>query len=177
MPRRRLLWALWSATMSGLLPLLVLVLVLDALNLGPSRSLAVDIVCIPVSWALFALLMALYAHRALVRRARGTGIPVTVDALAATQERTFPAGAAERLRAGLAGCGRASGMTGEDPLTFRWRPFRGALAVTGSLAVDEASGGARVRLCADERLTYRLGLRGASAFVALCQLARLGQAR
>jgi hypothetical protein len=163
--------------MSGLLPLLLLVCVLDALNLGPSRSLAVDIVCIPVLWAVLALLMALYVHRALVRRARGTGIPVTVDALAATQERTFPAAVAERLRAGLAGSGRALDVTGEETLTFRWRPFRGPYAVTGSLAVDEASGGARVRLHADERLTYGLGLRRASAFVALCQLARLGEAR
>lgn len=176
MPDRNLLWKLWPATMSGFLPLLAVVCLRDALDDGLSRSLVADLVLAPVVWALFSLLAALYVYAALARRARGTGIPVTADALAATQERVFPARAARRLRAGLVGSARAFDVTdGEDALEFRWRPFRGRHAVTGALTVDEASGGVRVRLYADEGLTNMPGQRRAGAFVALCEIARLGE--
>ncbi|MGW2460270.1 hypothetical protein ACWC2M_14795 [Streptomyces sp. NPDC001761] len=173
---RRLLGRLWLLTMSGYVPLLITVGLSDFLGEGLSRSFAEDLVLIPLVWAALGLLSALYVHAALVRRARGTGIPVTVDALRPVQERAFPAGEAERLRAAIAASGRAYDVTGETGAwDFRWRPFRGRHAVTGSLTVDRSSGAARLLLRADQGLTGMPGQRTASAFVALCQVTRAGE--
>ncbi|MET8772233.1 hypothetical protein [Streptomyces sp. NPDC004658] len=173
---RRLLWRLWLATMSGFLPLLATLSLSDVVDEDLSRSLAEDLAVTLLVWAALSLLAALYVCAALVRRARGTGIPVTVDALRATQERAFPAGQAERLRAGITGSERAYDVTDEaGAWEFQWRPFRGRHAVTGSLTVDGPAGEARLLLRADQGLMGMPGQRVASAFVALCQLARLGQ--
>lgn len=173
---RRLLWRLWLVTMSGFVPLLVPVGLSDFLGEGLSRSFAEDLLLTPLVWAALSLLAALYVYAALVRRARGTGIPVTVDALRATQERVFPAAEAERLRAGIAASGRAYDVTGETGAwDFQWRPFRNRHAVTGSLTVDRSSGEARVLLRADQGLMGMPGQRVASAFVALCQVTRVGE--
>ncbi|MER6685128.1 hypothetical protein [Streptomyces olivaceoviridis] len=173
---RRLLWRLWLVTMSGFAPLLATVGLSDVVDADLSRSLAEDLVVTLLVWAVFSLLAALYVCAALVRRARGTGVPVTVDALRATQERAFPAGQAERLRAGIAASERAYDVTGgAGAWDFQWRPFRGRHAVTGSLTVDRSSGEARVLLRADQGLTDMPGQRRASAFVALCQVTRLGE--
>ncbi|MEW2509013.1 hypothetical protein [Streptomyces sp. NPDC046870] len=173
---RRLLWRLWLATVSGFAPLPATVCLGDVVDGDASRSLAEDLVGTLLVWAVFSLLAALHVYAALVRRARGTGIPVTVDALRATQERAFPAGEAERLRAGIAASERAYDVTGGvGAWDFRWRPFRGRHAVTGSLTVDRSSGEARILLRADQGPTGMPGQRAASAFVALCQVARLGE--
>ncbi|WP_030345164.1 hypothetical protein [Streptomyces sp. NRRL S-1022] len=169
-----LLWRLWPATMPGLLPVLVVVGLSGLLDGGPSWSLAEDVLFTSLGWSSLALLYALCVYATLALRARGTGLPVTVDALAATQERAFPAAEAERLRAALAGSGRAYDVTGAgESWDFRWRPFRGRRTVAGSLTVDRTSGEARVLLRADERPRGLPGLRGAGAFVALCQVTRL----
>ncbi|MGW5495236.1 hypothetical protein [Streptomyces olivaceoviridis] len=173
---RRLLWRLWLVTMSGFTPLPATVGLSDVVDADLSRSLAEDLVVTLLVWAVFSLLAALYVYAALVRRARGTDVPVTVDALRATQERAFPAGQAERLRAGIAASERAYDVTGEaGAWDFQWRPFRGRHAVTGSLTVDRPSGEARVLLRADQGLMGMPGQRRASAFVALCQVTRLGE--
>lgn len=172
----RLVWRLWTATMSGFVPLLITLGLSDFLGEGLSRSSVEDLGLTLLVWAALSLLAAFYVYAALVRRARGTGIPVTVDALRAAQERAFPAGEAERLRAGIAGSGRAYEVTGEaGAWDFQWRPFRGRHAVSGSLTVDRSSGRARVLLRADQGLMGMPGQRMASAFVALCQVTRLGE--
>ncbi|AYN41321.1 hypothetical protein D9753_23310 [Streptomyces dangxiongensis] len=134
------------------------------------------IVLAPAVWALLSLLVADYVHGALLHRARGTGIAVTRDALTAAQERPLPAGATERLRAGLAGSGRAYDVVDGGPLEFRWRPLRGPHAVTGCVTVDETSGEPRLRLHTDEAPRGMPGERTASASVALCRMTRLAEA-
>lgn len=168
-----LLWRLWPATMPGVVPVVMAVCLSDLVDEGLSRSLAEDVLFTSLAWSSLALLYALCVYADLALRARGTGLPVTADALAAAQERAFPAAEAERLRAVLAGSGRAHDVTGEgESRDFRWRPFRGPHAVTGSLTVDRSSGEARLLLRADERPRGLPGLRGAGPFVALCQLTR-----
>ncbi|MEV7812110.1 hypothetical protein AB0P05_15385 [Streptomyces flaveolus] len=152
----RLVWRLWTATMSGFVPLLITVGLSDFPGEGLSRSSAEDLGLTLLVWAALSLLAAFYVYAALVRRARGTGIPVTVDALRAAQERAFPAGEA-------------------GAWDFQWRPFRGRHAVSGSLTVDRSSGRARVLLRADQGLMGMPGQRMATAFVALCQVTRLGE--
>ncbi|MEU6590773.1 hypothetical protein ABZ923_16390 [Streptomyces sp. NPDC046881] len=172
MADRRLLWRLWSATMPGLLPVVMAVCLGDLVDAGPSWPVADDVLGTSLVWASLSLLLALLGYAPLLRRARGTGLPVTVDALAATQERAFPAAETERLRAVLAGSGRAYDVTGGEGESwhFRRRPFRGRHTVTGSLTVDRPSDRARLLLRADERPTGMPGLREASAFVALCRI-------
>ncbi|TQK99136.1 hypothetical protein FB563_4192 [Streptomyces puniciscabiei] len=63
-------------------------------------------------------------------------------------------------------------LSGEE-LHFRRRPFRGRRSVSGSVTFDSASGEAWLEIYADENLMTGLGLRRASGFVALCQIARL----
>ncbi|MFI9805835.1 hypothetical protein ACIHEJ_15955 [Streptomyces sp. NPDC052301] len=176
MPDRRLLRNLWTATMSGFVPLMLLQCVNDAVDDGLSWPVLGDLVLVPVVWAFLSLIAALYVYRALVHRARGTGIRVTADALEATQEFIFSPERGVRLRAALATSGRARNVVGAERLDFRWQPFRGRHAVAGSLSFDPASGEALLRVRADEDLMHTHGQRRASAFVALCQMARLAEA-
>ena len=164
---------LWLSTYVSCVPLMVVMVLTGASHQGFAWSaLGGALVPVLTIWAVLALLGALYVYGALLRRARGTGIPVTVEALAETQERTFPAGPAARLRPVLVTSERAFAVVGGEQLEFRWRPFRGRRSVAGSVTF-EASGEAWVRIRAGEGLTGTQGLRRASAFVALCQIARL----
>ncbi|MFI2200925.1 hypothetical protein ACH47Z_09145 [Streptomyces sp. NPDC020192] len=170
---RRLLGKLWLATMAGFLPLMVLMPLKIVVNDGLSWATAGEVALQPFVTAFVSLLLALYVHGTLLRRARGTGIPVTAQALAPTQEHTVPSDRAVRLRSGLSTSDRAWDVVSGDQLHFRWRPFRGRRSVMGSVTFDETSGEGCLRLEADKALMGRPGLRGASAFVALCQIVRL----
>ncbi|OXY99998.1 hypothetical protein [Streptomyces diastatochromogenes] len=173
MPDGRLVLRLWLSTFASFLPLMVIMALVEASDDGFAWPTLGDLLPVPLVWAVLALLGALYVHGALIRRARGTGIPVTVAALAETQERTFPAGPPARLRTLLDTSERAFAvMGGEERLEFRWRPFRGRQSVAGSVTF-EPSGEARVWIRAGEGLTSMQGVRRASAFVALCQMARM----
>ncbi|MFI6354970.1 hypothetical protein ACIBJF_20470 [Streptomyces sp. NPDC050743] len=173
MPDRRLLVKLWLAAMSVFLLPTVLLCTGDVTHDALSWSTAYEVVMDLVFYAVLAVLFAVYAYGALHRRARGTDIPVTAETLAATQEHTFPADRATRLRVGLPMCERAWDVLSGEEIHFRWRPFRGRRSVSGTVTFDSASGEARLRIGADENLTTGLGLRRASAFVALCQIVRL----
>ncbi|MGW0209720.1 hypothetical protein ACWDZ8_29375 [Streptomyces sp. NPDC003233] len=173
MPDRRLLGRLWLATMSGVLSLMILLTALGAVDDGLSWSTVADLTLPPALWAFVGFLFALYVYGTLLRRARGTGIPVSVEALAACQEYVLGAGRAARLKADLPASERAWDVLSGEELHFRWRPFRGRRSVTGTVTFDDASGEARMRIHADESLMSGPGLRGASAFVALCQIVRL----
>ncbi|MFJ7147655.1 hypothetical protein ACIQVT_05555 [Streptomyces sp. NPDC100445] len=168
MPDGRLLRRLWMAAMSASLPLRVVMWLVTVVDDGLSRQSVGDLVLAPAVWALLGLLLAGCVHGARFRQARGTGVAVTPDALADTRERLLPAGAAERLRAGLAGSGRAYDVVDGEVLEFRWRPFRGRHTITGSAA----SGGVLLRLRVDGAPRGIPGQRNGGAFVALCQVTR-----
>ncbi|MEV6054394.1 hypothetical protein [Streptomyces sp. NPDC052107] len=173
MPERRLLRKLWTAALADFLPLMIMLSLLDAWDDGLSWSAVAHVTLQPAIWAFVCFLFALYVCGALRRRARGTGIPVTVGALDPTQEYDFCAEQAARLRPGLSASERAWDVLSGEELHFRWRPFRGRRSVTGTVTFDDSSGEARLRLHADDSLMTGPGLRRASAFVALCQIVRL----
>ncbi|MFH8774834.1 MULTISPECIES: hypothetical protein [unclassified Streptomyces] len=173
MPDGRLVLRLWLSEFVSFVPLMVTMVLVQVVDDGFARPAFGEVAPVPVVWAVLGLLAALYVYGALTRRARGTGIPVTVEALAQTQEHTFPAGRAARLRAVLDSSERAFAVVGRERLEFRWRPFRGRRSVAGSVTFDASSGEARVRIRAGEGLTGLQGVLRASAFVALCQMVRM----
>ncbi|MQY32459.1 hypothetical protein SRB17_04080 [Streptomyces sp. RB17] len=172
-PDRRLLWKLWTATMADFLPLMITLSMLDAADDGLSWSAVADVSLEPAICAFICFPVALYLYGALVRRARGTGIPLTAEVLAATQRHTFPPDRAARLRADLCTSERAWDVLNGEELHFRWRPFRGRRSVRGTVTFDDSSGEAHMEIHTDGNLTSGSGLRRTSAFVALCQIARL----
>ncbi|MGW2488779.1 hypothetical protein ACWCV9_16425 [Streptomyces sp. NPDC001606] len=170
---RALLVRLWLSALGSFLPLLVALLLRDAVQAGFGWALVEDVTLVPLVWAVLGLLGALYVCAALARGARGTGLPVTAAALDAVQQHTVPAERAERLRTALAKAGQAVEVRDGERVEFGWRPFRGRRTVTGSLAFDPESGEALLRVWADDAVMRGPGRSRASAFVALCQLARL----
>ncbi|MFC9932259.1 hypothetical protein [Streptomyces sp. NPDC127190] len=170
---RVLLVRLWLSAFGSFLPLLVGLVLKGAVQDGFGWALAEEVTLVSLVWAVLGLLCALYVCGALARGARGTGIPVTAAALDTVQQHTFPAERAERLRAALAKDGRAVEVRGAERVEFGWRPFRGRRSVTGSLAFDPESGKALLRVRAADAVMRGPGRSRASAFVALCQLARL----
>lgn len=169
---------LWLSAFVSFVPLMVIMALVRIADDGFARPSFGEWAPVPVMWAVLGLLEALYVYVALSRRARGTGIPVTVEALAEMQERTFPAGRAARLRTVLDSSERAFAVVGRERLEFRRRSLRGRQSVAGSVTYDASSGEgeARVRIRAGEDLPGRQGVRRASAFVALCQMVRMVEA-
>ena len=156
-------------------PLLVLQAVLDFVNDGASWSTAADAVMLLPAFALIVLVFAACRTAALAHRARGTGIPVTADALNTTQTHTFHGVPFDRIRADLSGGERAVAVVGAadgSRLQLRWLPFPSRKSVAVSVTFDEFSEEARVRVSAGESPLRTTLLRRGAAFVALCQIVR-----
>ncbi|MFJ4692158.1 hypothetical protein [Streptomyces sp. NPDC088766] len=188
---RRLLFVRWRAALADTGPPLVVLCLLLVWRDGFSwRNAADSLVVVPGAAALAALLALFIAageHVDLVRRARGTGLPVTWAALEDAQTVNLPVAwrpeDRDRFRAALLAAGRTSGVTetaGE--LRFEWRPLHSWRSVHATVSGDEDTGEVRVDIRGGGeqrgrdrgkpgRNGYRLPV--GSSFVALCQLVRL----
>jgi hypothetical protein len=148
----------------------------DVVHDGVSWAAVADVALALSVWGGFAFVRAVCAVLSLVLRARGTGIAVSMDALAVTQVRTFAAtrDGWAKVRARLEAADRASRrIGGGDQLHFRWRPFRGRRSVRAALSFDEGARYLRIEVHADDTLRAAAGLGKGGAFIALCQLVRL----
>ncbi|WOX15965.1 hypothetical protein [Streptomyces sp. N50] len=131
------------------------------------------------TWAAASVVWAAVAWLLLRHRARGSGITLTPDALAARQTRQLrllrpSVGWSDRMRAELKASDRASvtAEKGREEIWFHWRPGRRRRTVWGSITFDEPSGTVRLDLRDGAAYTGGGELRRGAAFVALCQLAR-----
>ncbi|MFJ3302406.1 hypothetical protein ACIPSA_04660 [Streptomyces sp. NPDC086549] len=170
--RGRLLAALWRAALGHGVPLMLLQAVSSFIDDGVSWSTLYEVVLLLPVYAVLAFVFAAFRTRSLARRARGTGIQVTVDALKDTQTHTLQGTPFPCIRAELSGAERAFAAVGADggnPVLLRWRPFRFRMSVDASVTFDEASGEARLKVSAAEGLPL---LHHGAAFVALCQMVR-----
>ncbi|MFF4750017.1 hypothetical protein ACWD5R_07860 [Streptomyces sp. NPDC002514] len=173
--RGGLLVRLWGTALAEVVPLMVLTGLSDAVHDGLSWAALADVALAPPLWGALALVRAGCAVLSLVCRARGTGIAVTTDALAATQVRRLAASPDDwaRVRARLGTADRASHhVGGGDQLHFRWRPFRARRTVQAQLSYDEAARHLRIEVRAMDTLRAAAGLDKGGAFIALCQVAR-----
>ncbi|MFE7645588.1 hypothetical protein [Streptomyces phaeoluteigriseus] len=188
---RRLLLARCRVVLadSGLLPLMALCLIPVWKDGVTWRNAAESLVVGPGVVAL-ALLAAVAQCAGLARRARGSGLPVTVHADDDTQTLTFPGRTwrpedRDRFKAALLASKRTSGVeeTPAGELRFQWRPLRSWRFVRATVSRDGTTGGARLDVRGGEeqrggddgRQPGRHGFRlpPGSSFVALCQLVRL----
>ncbi|MDX3574460.1 hypothetical protein [Streptomyces sp. ID05-47C] len=186
---RRLLLARWRVilTDNGLFVLMALCLI-PVWNDGVTwRNAAESLLVAPAVVAL-ALLAAVAQCAGLARRARGSGLPVTVHADDDTQTLTLPGTWSsedqDRFRAALLASGRSAGVE-ESPvgeLRFQWRPLRSWRFVRATVSRDGTTGGVRLDIRGGEEQKGRdreqpgrhgFRLPPGSSFVALCQLVRL----
>ena len=169
----RLFLAFWRAPLGSLVPVMVLQMVMELVDHGIGRDGLLGVLTIPLIWAVVLLVWAVAACRSLSRRARGTGLPLTVAALEETQVVTVP-GDLARVRDRLGASGRASHVkeTADGELVFRWRPFRSRRWAPGSVTYDGTTGSARVEIRAGDGHRGAAGLRKGTAFIAVCQIAR-----
>ncbi|MFD5267447.1 hypothetical protein [Streptomyces sp. NPDC058335] len=192
---RRLLLARWRAVLtdSGLFVVMALCLLPVWKDGVTWRNAAESLVVGPGVVAL-ALLVAVGQCADLARRARGSGLPVTVHADDDIQTVTFPEAwrpeDRDRFKAALLAAGRTSGVeeTPAGELRFQWRPLRSWRFVRATVSRDETTGGVRLDIRGGEeqrgrddrrRQPGRHGFRlpPGSSFVALCQLVRLARGR
>ncbi|MGW3143908.1 hypothetical protein ACWDG1_04305 [Streptomyces sp. NPDC001177] len=168
----RLLPALWLTALAHSVPLMLLQALMGFVDDGISWSTAAEAASSLPVFAVLSFGCAVCRARALTRRARGTGIPVTADALRDTQSHTFQGVPFPLIRAELAAAERAFAVLGADagnPVRLRWRPFRSRMSVQASVTFDEASGDTRLQVSAGDELPL---LHQGAAFVALCQMVR-----
>ncbi|WP_327315112.1 hypothetical protein [Streptomyces sp. NBC_01235] len=148
---RRLVLACWRTALANCLPLMLIQLLMQLWDEGLGWDNVRSCLGIPSAWAVICLVWAVVACLALARRARGTGLPVTLKALEETQVVTVP-GDLSRIRDALRAAERASDVV-EAPdgdIAFLWRPLRGKGRVPGMLSRDEASGETRVEVRAGD---------------------------
>ncbi|MGX1270013.1 hypothetical protein [Streptomyces phaeoluteigriseus] len=154
------------------------------------RNAAESLVVGPGLTAL-ALLVAVAQCAGLARRARGSGLPVTVRADDDVQTLTLPKAwrpeDRDRFRAALLAAGRASVIeeTAAGALRFQWRPLRSWRFVRATVSHDGSTGGVRlyVRGGGEQKGMHDRRQRGGhgfrlppgSRFVALCRLVRLAR--
>jgi predicted small secreted protein len=173
--RLRLLTVLTLTVFVDMAPLLMLQVVLAFVDDGVSWSTAADAAVFLPAVALLSLVLAACQTVALIRRARGTGIPVTAEALNATQTHTLQEVPFPRIRAELGDGKRGFAVVradGGNRVLLRWRPYRTRMSVQVSVTFDELSGEARMKVYAGDGPQWTpLQHRGA-AFVALCQIVR-----
>lgn len=172
---RRLLPALWRAAFSSCIPFILFQALIVFVDHGISWATLSDaVVFVPVV-LVFASGIAVYRAVFLRRQARGTGIPVTADALRDTWTHTLEGVPFPCVRAALSGAERAFDVVSADggnPVRLRWRPFRARLSVQVAVTFDETTGSTRLETTAGERLSGLSLARQAGAFVALCQMVR-----
>ena len=127
------------------------------------------------TWAAASVVWAVVAWLSLRHRARGSGLTLTPDALAARQTRQLrvlrpSVGWSDRMRTELKASDRASvtAEKGREEIWFHWRPGWRRRTVWGSIAFDEVSGTVVLDL-RDEEMAG--GLRKGASFVAMCQVA------
>ncbi|MBK3582095.1 hypothetical protein JHN63_51875, partial [Streptomyces sp. MBT65] len=132
---------------------------------------------IAATWAAVTVVWAAVAWLSLRHRARGSGITLAPDALAAHQTRQLhvlrpSVGWPDRIRTELNSSPRASvtAEKGSEEIWFHWRPGRRNRTVWDSIAIDEGAGTVRLDLRASGVYTGSSGLRRGVAFVALCQV-------
>ncbi|MEU9668811.1 hypothetical protein AB0E25_25025 [Streptomyces bobili] len=188
---RGLLLARWRVilTDNGLFVLMALCLI-PVWNDGVTWRNAAESLVVGPGVVALALLAAVAQCAGLARRARGSGLPVTVHADDDTQTLTLP-GAwrpedRDRLRAALLASGRTSGVqeTPAGELRFQWRPLRSWRFVRATVSRDGTTGGVRLDILGGEEQKGRdreqpgrhgFRLPPGSSFVALCQIVRLAQ--
>jgi hypothetical protein len=189
---RRLLLARWRVilTDSGLF-LIVALCLLPVWKDGVTWRNAAESLVVGPGVVALALLIAVGQCAGLARRARGSGLPVTVHADDDTQTLTLPEAwrpeDRDRFKAALLAAGRTSGVeeTPAGELHFQWRPLRSWRFVRATVSRDESTGGVRLDIRGgeeqkgrdDRQQPGRHGFRlpPGSSFVALCQLVRLAR--
>ncbi|MFJ6831895.1 hypothetical protein [Streptomyces sp. NPDC091209] len=132
----------------------------------------------PLVWGILSLGLAAFAVRSLRRRARATGIALSVGALDQRQTHllrpvSFSDGWQERVRGELLASKRVFLVIGDfhQEIHFRWRPGRGDRSVLGSMSVDALSGDVVLDVRDDEGLLGVAGLGKGASFTAMCQIA------
>ncbi|MEU1179250.1 hypothetical protein ABZ464_16655 [Streptomyces sp. NPDC005820] len=169
----RLFLALCRTALASAVPLMLTQLLLQLWDEGFGWDSLRGALYVPLIWAVFTVAWATAGCFSLTRRARGTGLPVTVDALEETQYVTVP-GDLTRVHEALRAAERSVDVreTPEGELVFAWRPFRGRRQVSGSAAHDESGGGVRLTVSAGDVSPGAAFLTKGSAFIAICQLTR-----